>query len=138
MNVEDKIAIQELMSRAAYGLDMADLDMLASCFAEDAVLTMRIGDGDLAGTFENREGIMKLMTDSIDSQTDDQRRHIISNLFFEQEGDEQAIAISNLTLITIDKGEIQVITTAVYRDAVVKVDSGWQLQNRHIDLDLPY
>jgi len=138
MKVEDKIAIQELMSRAAYGLDMANLDMLASCFAEDSVFTMRIGDGDLVGPFENREGIMKLMTDSIDSQTDDQRRHVISNLFFEKEGDVQATVISNLTLIAIAKGEIQLLTTAVYRDAVVKVDSDWQLQNRHIDLDLPY
>ena len=46
-----KLAIAELMSRAAYGLDMRELEMLSSCFAQDAVFTMRIAGGDLVGPF---------------------------------------------------------------------------------------
>ena len=65
MKNKHKLAIQELMSRVAYGLDNRDVDMLAGCFATDAAFTMRIAGGDLMGPFENRDGIMKLMTDSM-------------------------------------------------------------------------
>ncbi|MBT4521489.1 MAG: nuclear transport factor 2 family protein [Halieaceae bacterium] len=134
---ENKLAIRELMSRAACGLDMRDVDMLAACFTEDADFTMRIAGGDLIGPFEGREGIMELMTNSMAENTD-QRRHIISNLFFEREGDESAVVVSYLTLTVIENGEIRLITTAVYRDTVARVGEDWQLQHRHIDLDLPY
>jgi 3-phenylpropionate/cinnamic acid dioxygenase small subunit len=132
-----KLAIQELMSRAAYGLDMRDLDMLAASFAEDAQFSMRIAGGDLIGPFENRDGIMKLMTDSMEEQTD-QRRHNVSNLFFETEGDSSAVVISNLTMFGTENGEIRLIATGVYRDSVVRIGDDWQLQHRHLDLDLPY
>ena len=137
MKNENKLAIRELMSRAACGLDMRDVDMLAACFTEDADFTMRIAGGDLIGPFEGREGIMELMTNSMAENTD-QRRHIISNLFFEREGDESAVVVSYLTLTVIENGEIRLITTAVYRDTVARVGEDWQLQHRHIDLDLPY
>ena len=137
MKNQHKLAIQELMSRVAYGLDMRDLDMLAGCFATDAAFTMNIAGGDLIGPFENRDGIMKLMTDSMEQQTD-QRRHNVSNLFFETEGDEAAVVISNLTLFATENGEIRLITTGVYRDSVIRVGDDWHLKHRHLDLDLPY
>lgn len=137
MKNKHKLAIAELMGRVAYGLDMRDVDMLAACFATDAAFTMNIAGGDLIGPFENRDGIMKLMTDSMEQQTD-QRRHNVSNLFFETEGDTAAIVISNLTLFATENGEIRLIATGVYRDSVTRVGDDWQLQHRHLDLDLPY
>lgn len=137
MKNKHKLAIAELMSRVAYGLDMRDVDMLAACFATDAAITMNIAGGDLIGPFENRDGIMKLMTDSMEQQTD-QRRHNVSNLFFETEGDTAAIVVSNLTLFATENGKIRLITTGVYRDSVTRVGDDWQLQHRHLDLDLPY
>jgi len=132
-----KLAIQELMSRAAYGLDMRELDMLAACFAEEAVFTMRIAGGELIGPFEGREGIMGLMNGSMEEQTD-QRRHNVSNLFFETEGNESAVVISNVALFATENGEVRLITTGVYRDKVARVEDDWQLLHRHVDLDLPY
>jgi 3-phenylpropionate/cinnamic acid dioxygenase small subunit len=137
MKNKHKLAIAELMGRVAYGLDMRDVDMLAACFATDAALTMNIAGGDLIGPFENRDGIMKLMTDSMEQQTD-QRRHNVSNLFFETEGDETAVVISNLTLVATENGEVRLLSSGVYRDMVVRVGDDWQLQHRHLDLDLPY
>ncbi len=137
MKNKHKLAIQELMSRAAYGLDNRDVEMLAGCFATDAAFTMAIAGGDLIGPFENRDGIMKLMTDSMEEQTD-QRRHNVSNLFFESEGDREAVVISNLTLLATENGEIKLLSAGVYRDSVIRVGDDWQLQHRHLDLDLPY
>ena len=137
MKNKHKLAIQELLGRAAYGLDMRNLDMLAACFAEDAEFTLRIAGGDLVGPFEGREGIMGLMTGSMAEQTD-QRRHNISNLYFEKEGKKSAVVISNVTLFATENDEVRLITTGVYRDEVVRIGDDWQLQHRHLDLDLPY
>ena len=54
VSLEDKLAIHELLSRSAYGLDERDTDMLAATFAENANFSMRIGGGDLVGPFETR------------------------------------------------------------------------------------
>jgi 3-phenylpropionate/cinnamic acid dioxygenase small subunit len=137
MKNKHKLAVAELMSRAAYGLDMRELELLSACFAENAELTMRIAGGDLVGPFEGRAGIMKLMADSMEEQTD-QRRHNVSNLFFETAGNDSAVVVSNLTLFGTEDGAIRLITTGVYRDTVVRTGSDWQLLHRHVDLDLPY
>ena len=55
MNVIEKLAIHELLNKAAYGYDSRTIDMLANCFTEEAAMTMRIADGDLIGPFEGHK-----------------------------------------------------------------------------------
>jgi 3-phenylpropionate/cinnamic acid dioxygenase small subunit len=137
VKVEQKLAIHELLSRAAYALDVRDLDMLAASFAEHASLSMRIGGGDLIGPFENREGIMKLMTDSMAEQTD-QRRHVVSNIFFDGLRDGHPVVVSNLTLLATENGEIALLSAGIYRDVIIEVDGQWQILERYIELDKNY
>lgn len=137
LSVEEKLAIHELLSRAAYGLDVRDLDLLANSFAEDAQFSMRIGGGDLVGPFETREGIMKLMTDSMAEQTD-QRRHVVSNIFFDGERDGNPVVVSNLTLMATEDEEIVLMSAGVYRDVVVRVGGDWQILDRYLELDKAY
>ncbi|MDP4917745.1 MAG: nuclear transport factor 2 family protein [Haliea sp.] len=138
--VEDKLAIHELLSRAAYALDERDLEMLAASFAHDATFSMRIAGGDLVGPFESREGIMDLMTGAMAQQTD-KRRHVVSNIFFpnESERDDESIpVISNLTLFATEEGVISLLTAGVYHDRVVQRDGRWELLARHLELDKSY
>jgi len=137
LEVSERLAIFELLSRAAYALDERELEMLANSFTEDASFSMRIAGGDLAGPFEGREGIMELMTGAMAQQTD-KRRHVVSNEFFTEAGAGRASVVSNLTLISTEDGEIRLLTAGVYRDEVVKTAAGWQLSRRHLDLDRPY
>lgn len=137
MQANDKLAIHELLARVAYGLDVRDLDMLTSCFAEQAVMTLRIAGGDLVGPFEGRDAILKLMTDSMEEQTD-QRRHVTTNIFFESEGEDTASVVSNLTLLGTEDGQIRLISAGVYQDEVIRVGAEWKLVKRHIELDVPY
>ena len=136
LSVEQKLEIHELLSRAAYAYDERDMDMLESCFAADASLSMRIADGDLIGPFEGREAIMGLMRGSMDEQTD-VRRHVVSNLFFLATGDRPEV-VSNLTLFATENGEIQLLSAGLYRDEVVREGKAWVIVRRHIDLDKPY
>ena len=133
----DKLKISELLSRAAYALDERDVAMLSACFSKEASFTMRIAEGDMIGPFEGREGIMKLMTDSMDQQTD-KRRHVVSNIFFESSDGNNVSVVSNLTLFATENEEIQVLSAGVYHDQVVKTDNNWELHRRHLDLDKSY
>jgi ketosteroid isomerase-like protein len=137
LNIAEKLAIHELLARASYGLDERDVALLADCFSEDAVMTLRVAGGDVIGPFEGRDGIMKLMTDSMEQQTD-KRRHVISNIFFESEGDGRATLISNLTLFATANGEIHVLSAGVYHDEVIKTGGHWRLHRRHLELDKSY
>ena len=80
---------------------------------------------------------MQLMTDSMATQTD-QRRHCVSNLFFDDSGSGALEVVSNLTLLATENGEICLLSAGVYRDQVVKGEAGWQLHRRHLELDRPY
>ena len=137
INVTEKMEISELLNKSSYALDERKLELLGDCFAKDAVMSLRIGGGDLIGPFDGHKEIMKLMKDSMDTQTD-QRRHIISNLFFEKEEKEIATVVSYLSLFATENGEIHLLTTGIYRDEVAKVDGEWKINKRHIDLELPY
>ena len=136
ISVEEKLAIHELLSRAAYAYDERDVPMLENCFSPAASFSMRIAGGDLVGPFEGRESIMGLMTGSMAEQTD-VRRHVISNIFFE-EHDGQLQVISNLTLFATENGEINLLSAGVYRDTVVQENGQWCIANRHLELDKGY
>ncbi len=132
-----RLVIHELLSRAAYGYDERDTEMLADCFAEQATMTMRIAGGDLIGPFEGREAIMGLMTGAMAEQND-VRRHVISNVFFLRESAEHAEVVSNLTLLATENGAIQLVSAGIYRDQVVREGAGWRISERHLDLDRAY
>jgi 3-phenylpropionate/cinnamic acid dioxygenase small subunit len=136
VTVEQKLAIHELLARAAYAYDERDVDMLQAGFASDAVLTMRIAEGDIIGPFKGHEDIMKLMTDTMAVQTD-VRRHVVSNIFFEHDG-EQPVVISNLTLLATENGEARLLATGMYRDELVEQAGAWKIAIRHVQLDSPY
>ncbi len=139
LDSDEKLAIHELLARAAYALDERDVEMLAASFAANASFSMRIAGGDLIGPFESREGIMQLMTGSMAEQTD-KRRHVVSNIFFPADtGAEEGIAVvSNLTLFATENGAISLLTAGVYHDRVVRGEGGWELLQRHLELDKSY
>ena len=136
INIEEKLEIHELLSRAAYAYDERKIGMLEACFAEQASFSMRIAGGDLIGPFESKSGIMNLMTGSMAEQTD-VRRHVISNIFFEV-ADDKTVVISNLTLMATENDDILLLSSGVYRDQVIKENGQWCIANRYLELDKPY
>jgi hypothetical protein len=137
MKSSDKLAIHELLSRAAYSFDERNLDMLEQCFTADAGMLVDITGIGEVGPFQGREAIMQLMSDTLAAQTD-VRRHVISNFFFESEGKKAARVVSSLVVFAVENGEINVIISGIYRDDVVKSDGDWQISQRRLDLDLPF
>jgi 3-phenylpropionate/cinnamic acid dioxygenase small subunit len=136
LTLEQKLNIHELLGRAALAYDERDMTTLEAGFAASANMSMRIAGGDLIGPFEGRDAIMKLFTDSMATQTD-VRRHVVSNIFFDESG-ANPVAISNLTLVATENGEIQLLTAGIYRDTMVQENGNWCIANRHIELDKSY
>ena len=136
INFEEKLEIHELLSRAAYAYDERQIGVLEKCFAEQANFSMRIAGGGLIGPFESKSGIMSLMTESMAEQTD-VRRHVISNIFFDV-ADDKTVVISNLTLMATENESIQLLSSGVYRDHVMKENGQWCIANRYLELDKPY
>ena len=137
MKTEDILAIQALLARSAYALDERHLDMLEDTFSQDATLVIDIAgvDGDVR--FAGRDAIMDLMRNSMAEQAD-QRRHVITNLFFEKTDADHATVICNLTITSVEQGSIRLVTSGLYRDNVAREDGQWRIQGRRIELDMPY
>ena len=131
-------AIANVLNRYSIAYDDNDMAEMADTFTDDAVLTMRIADGDLIGPFEGKEAVMKLMTDSLASQND-QRRHVTTNMVVRKETDDSAVVSSYLTLVQVKDGAAKVLSTARYDDELRREgDGAWRFTKRHIQLDLPY
>jgi 3-phenylpropionate/cinnamic acid dioxygenase small subunit len=133
----DRAQINDVLGRYSWGYDQNELDAIAACFTADAVFSMRIADGDLIGPFEGREAILGLMKTSLEQQ-DDQRRHVSSNVFVEQESDDAATVVSYLTLIAVAGGQLNVLSSGWYRDQFVLDGDRWRIRDRYLALDLPY
>lgn len=136
IDAEQKLAVHELLSRASLCYDLKDLDGLMACFAPDATMAVRIVDEN-AGSFVGREAIREMMRNTIQVQTD-VRRHVISNVLFEESDDERARVVSYLTLLATENGELRVLATGTYRDVVVHTEGQWLLAERDLHLDRSY
>ncbi len=133
----DKQAVTELLNRAGVAYDTGDSDFLIDMFAPDGpAFEMTISGGEPI-VFEGSEAIAGLFTGAMEEQTD-QRRHVVTNLYFENETETSVTAVSYLVLISVENGNLTVLSTGVYTDDCVLVDGRWKVQKRFLALDLPY
>ena len=133
----DKQAVTELLNRAGVAYDTGDSDFLIGMFApDDPVFEMTVSGGDPIG-FEGSQAVAGLFSGAMEEQTD-QRRHVVTNLYFENETENSITAISYLVLISVESGQLKVLSTGIYTDDCVRVDGAWKIQKRCLALDLPY
>ncbi len=129
--------IENAFARYALAYDDGNMDAVEATFAEDAVLSMKIGDGELIGPMNGIEEIMKLFRGAHESQTD-QRRHITTNLLVEEVDATTVKTISYLLITSAENGALTALSTGKYEDEFRKSGDGWLISKRHIALDLPY
>lgn len=134
--MSQRAAIEDLCNRYSYAYDVPDLDLMESLFTPDAVFSLVVAGGDPI-SFEGRDAIMKLMRDSLASQTD-QRRHINSNLIINGTDGGVTRTTHYLTLVATADGEISLLSAGVYRNEIVEHEGELKLQRLHLELDRPY
>lgn len=136
MNTDDRLLLHELIGRAGCALDQGDLERLAACFASDAVMSVQIADTDPLGPITGREAIMDLMRATIHQQTG-QRRHVVANLFIDDDEAARPRLTSYLALFVTENGESRLLCTGTYRDEACQEDGRWVLARRQLRLDAP-
>lgn len=131
----DRNDVENLLNSYSLAYDSNDMELMADCFTADAVFSMKIADNEPM-SFETRDVIMKLMTDSLATQTD-QRRHGNTNLIVRTDGD-VVRTTSYLNLTAVENGEIKLLTSGVYSNEVVQDGGQLRVRKMHLDLDRPY
>ena len=137
MNPEDRLAIHEVLARCVHGLDERNPAMIEACFTPDATFELVITGAEPIPVFEGRDAIMQLMVDSMNAHSED-RRHLLANIFVDTASEGQASVVSTLAAFQSENGQIQVMTSGVYRDELIKTGDGWQISRRHLSLDVPF
>jgi SnoaL-like domain len=132
----DRSAVEDLANRYSLAYDTADLETMETVFTEDATFSMIIAGGDKI-SFGPRDAIMKLMRDSMATQTD-QRRHVNSNLIVE--GTEGGVTRTKhyLSLFATEKGEINLLSAGLYSSEIVEDGGKLRFKSLHLDLDKAY
>ncbi|MDP5053605.1 MAG: nuclear transport factor 2 family protein [Congregibacter sp.] len=136
-DLNTRLAIQEALARSAYALDERHMVELEAGFAESAQLEIVIAGADPI-VFESRDTIMGLMRDAAETQTD-VRRHITTNLFFDAvEPGGTVSCTSNLTITSVENGQIRLVTSGYYKDRFILENDSWLILHRRIELDMAY
>lgn len=133
----DKQAITEALNRAGVAYDVGDAEYLGGMFTEDATFSMIIAGGDPI-VFDGGPAIRKLFSDSMHDQEGEQRRHVVTNIYFTEDSPDAAQVISYLILLVVADGKMTVMSSGQYTDDFVAQDGDWKIKHRHLDLDLPY
>jgi len=125
--VADLLEIQQLLYRYCYAHDSRNEEMLRSCFAENAELLGSKGRDNIVATFMN--GYKQLTS---------RRRHVLTNSFLLQDGEDDAVVQSYITLYLIEGEQLSLHLIGVYRDHVIKEDGEWKILGREAEMDVPY
>ncbi len=123
--VAEDLAIRQVIARANQALDLADYDLYASFFAEDAVFTSGFGDST------GRAEIAAAMEASRSFITD--KRHVSANYVINGEGDE---AVVTTYLIVFEReADLSFVGSAINVDTMRRTPDGWLIARHDSTLD---
>jgi uncharacterized protein (TIGR02246 family) len=131
-----RAAIDDVLNRYAQCIDADDLDGIAECFTEDAVLTM-VAAGKTS-VRNGRSEILATFRASFAARSPDSppRRHVVTNLVLLEHSSDQARARCYVTVLRIVDGEAKTSTTGIYTDRLVRdTGGGWRIIERRGEFD---
>ena len=123
----DFAAIQQLLARYCYAHDEQDTETLVTCFAEEFEFMGAKGPAAAVEIFKAGYRQMSI-----------KRRHVITNSFLLEDGEERAVVQSYITLYLIKEGALSLHLTGVYRDTVVLEGGAWRIAKRDASMDVEY
>ena len=123
----DFVAIQQLLARYCFAHDSQDPEMLATTFAKDVVLLSEYGRDAVVARYA--EGYKHLTA---------RRRHVLTNFIMLEDGENEAVVQSYITLYLIRGDTLELHLTGVYKDHVIVEDGEWRILGREATMDVPY
>ncbi len=123
----DLVAIQQLLARYCFAHDSQDPEMLATTFAKDVVLLSEHGRDAVVARYA--EGYKHLTA---------RRRHVLTNFIMLEDGENEAVVQSYITLYLIRDDTLELHLIGVYKDHVIVEDGEWRILGREATMDVPY
>ena len=130
ITVDDKIIIQELITKYNLAIDNKNIDEWSNTWTDDGIWITTFGEAK--GKTE-----LKNMANQITEEFASGKRHVSTNIIIEDAStNNMANAKSYLTVIEAQKTP-EVVATGVYSDTLKKDGSGkWKFFQRKLDIDL--
>src|SRR4030067_3696743 len=126
--IEDKLAIQELMARYHHASSFGDIETWVNCFTEDGVFEC------FFGALKGRTALRQYMTERTMERREHPLRHLATNIIINVQGD-QASAKCYVLLLQVSPEGVRILSTAIYNDKLTKVGGAWRFSHRKVDFD---
>ena len=130
--IEDKLAIEELISRYNQSLDSGDYATWLGCWADDAVFdgigVHLTGIEAIRGFANGYDAAFRLRIHAL--------KHYTVNILSEIDGD-KATSSSYLQLVNTETGGVRIRFTGRYEDDLKRVGGRWQFARRKLHQDKP-
>ena len=128
--------IAEAFSRFGTAFDEARIDVLCSCFTEDALFEVGLGTSEPRTRFGSRQEIAEQLPGRIEAQAD-QRRHVMGNVLVEEldlgAGTAKALAYS---VVTVASDGLSLGASVIYSSELRREDDGcWRFRSFFIGMD---
>lgn len=135
--MSDREAIEELLSKYGACFDSGDAAGAASVFTKDAVMSLSIGDQGEVARFEGQDSIQSMLKGASDAQAPgEQRRHHLSGIRVSGTG---PYTVDSVILVTrAVGGKMDILTSGVQTDTIVKSGKGLALSKRALHVDVPF
>jgi hypothetical protein len=130
----DRLTIMERLNRYAWGYDVPDPAMLKDSFTPDAVFFVHLKDGKEWGPLRGRDLIVDWMLNVKETQSG-QKRHMITNVAFDEMADARAVVRCFLMITTAVEGAVSLTTTGGYRIELGREGSTWRIRKLELLLD---
>ena len=126
--------VRELLARYTWAHDNRDFEALAECFTADAHYTMRIATNEASQPTIGAKAISDLVASFKAKQTD-QRRHLITNVVFDDLTEDMARTRSYVTVLATEKDTLEVVSTGVCADEIVRDSGKLRFRSKAMHLD---
>lgn len=128
LSIEDQLAIQQLYARYNHAIDSGNAAGWAACFTPDGVF-----DSGAAGNFKGTEALTAFATGFAQRL---KARHWTNNLVVDGDGSGAKGSCYLMLLRLGDKEHpTSILTTGIYRDALVRGTDGWKFAARTVTAD---
>jgi 3-phenylpropionate/cinnamic acid dioxygenase small subunit len=133
----DHDAITQLFATYAWAHDNKEFELLDGVFTEVSDFTVDITGGATIGPLRLRQETVDFIRDTTIDQGD-QRRHVITNVRFSNESDQETRVTAILSLFVTLDNELTVQATGWYDCQAVLDDGAWRFASMYLTLDRTY
>ena len=135
VNVEDRLAIGDLLARYCPAMDASRADLCIGLFAPDAVLETPVGAA------EGRDAILAWIEERLSLRSSEyQVGHYLLNPLLAAES-ESRVRVRSMLIYTRQRvdveGQTELLSTGIYEDEVGRTNEGWRFLRRRYGLQEP-